>query len=81
MCMSDPPRRPAEPADTEARTLARIQSELETFRRAVDHPSPEATLERIARILAQAGYATPGAEGARTEEFLRLWSEEADRLP
>ncbi len=73
MCMSDPPRRPAEPADTEARTLARIQSELAMAWRPAGFHSPEQTLERIAGILAAAGYAAPGAEGARTERFVWLW--------
>ncbi len=77
--MSDPPRRPAEPVDTEARTLARIQGELSAFWRAPGSVAPERTLERIAGILAAAGYAVSGAEGARTELFLRLWSQEGER--
>ncbi len=74
--MSDPPRRPAEPAETEARTLARIQAELAAFWRAAAPAPADQALGRIAGILADAGYAVPGAEGARTEQFLRLWSQE-----
>ncbi len=74
--MSDPPRRPAEPADTEARTLARIQAELAAFWRAGGSAPADQALERIAGILADAGYAAPGAEGARSERFLHLWSQE-----
>ncbi len=79
MCISDPPPRPAEPADTEARTLARIYSELDGFWRAGGRMAAETALERIGHILADAGYAAPGPEGARTEHFLRLWSQEDER--
>jgi len=77
--MSDPPRQPAEPAETEARTLARIQNELAAFWRAGASTPPEQALARIMRILAAAGYATPGAEGDKSERFLRQWFGEDGR--
>ena len=74
--MSDPPRRPAEPEATEARTLARIQSEFAAFAMANGAMSAEQAMERIGRVLARAGYAVSGAQGSSFERELRSWASE-----